>query len=75
VSIQSRPVKDIYAEAAALVAPFGPDAEWQYVLRQASELGDHGNEFGDNQALAEAIGVYRHALTVAPRGSRPLDWA
>jgi hypothetical protein len=29
-----------YAEAAGVVAPFGPDAEWQYVLRQASELND-----------------------------------
>jgi hypothetical protein len=45
-----------YAEAAALVAPFDPDAECQYVLRQASELNDHGDEFADNQALEEAIG-------------------
>jgi tetratricopeptide (TPR) repeat protein len=64
-----------YAEAAALVAPFGPDAEWQYVLRQASELYHYGNEFGDNHALVEAIDVYRRAMTLAPRRPRPLDWA
>jgi tetratricopeptide (TPR) repeat protein len=58
-----------------LVAHADSDAEWQYVLRQASELDDHGNEFGDNQALVEAIGVYRRALTLAPRGPQPLDWA
>jgi tetratricopeptide (TPR) repeat protein len=63
------------AEAAALVAPFDREAEWQYLLRQASELGDHGNEFGDNQALVEAIGVSRRALSLAPRPLRPLDWA
>jgi tetratricopeptide (TPR) repeat protein len=64
-----------YAEAVALIAPFERDAEWQYVLRQAGELQGHGNEFGDNQALLEAIGVYRRALTLAPRCLRPIDWA
>jgi hypothetical protein len=44
-----------------------PDAEWQYAMRQASELAHHGNEFGDNQALEEAIGAYRRALTIDPR--------
>ena len=59
----------------ALVAPFDRDAEWQYVLRQASELQAHGNEFGDNQALVEAIGVYRRALTLVSRERVPLEWA
>jgi tetratricopeptide (TPR) repeat protein len=64
-----------YAEAAALVAPFDRDGEWQYALGQASELSKLGDEFGNKQALEEAIGVYRRALTLAPRSQQPLDWA
>jgi tetratricopeptide (TPR) repeat protein len=64
-----------YAEAARLVAPFSSEAEWKYVLRQADEFSDYGNEFGDNQALMEAIAVYQQALTLVPSRSRPLDWA
>ncbi len=64
-----------YAEAAALVAPFERDSEFRYLLRQAGELVALGDEFGDNDALAEAIVVYRHALDCVPRATAPLDWA
>ncbi len=64
-----------YAEAAALVAPFDREAEWRYTLRQANELDDQGNEFGDNQALEEAIQLCRRALTLVSRERVPLDWA
>ena len=64
-----------YAEAATLVAPFDRDAAWQYVLQQADELQAHGNEFGDNQALVEAIGVYRGVLTLVSRERVPFEWA
>ena len=64
-----------YAEAAKLVGSFDRDAQWQYLLKQASMLYNHGNEFGDNEALLEAIDLYHSALTFAPRERVPLDWA
>jgi tetratricopeptide (TPR) repeat protein len=64
-----------YAEAARLVAPFDHYAEWQYILREAGELRDHGDEFGDNQALVRAIGLFGRALTLVPREHVPIDWA
>jgi tetratricopeptide (TPR) repeat protein len=64
-----------YAEAANLVEAFDRDARWQYLMKQAGALYHHGNEFGDNEALVEAIGVYRDALKERIRDRVPLDWA
>jgi tetratricopeptide (TPR) repeat protein len=64
-----------YAEAAALVARFDGEDEWYYLHQQASELSRCGDEFGDNQALKEAIGVYGRALALVSRERAPLDWA
>src|SRR5262249_18294235 len=64
-----------YAEAANLVGSFDRDAQWRYLLKQAGALYDHGNEFGDNEALLEAIGLNHSALRFAPRERVPLDWA
>ena len=61
-----------YAEAASLVAPFDRYAEWQYILTLARELYDHGNEFGDNEALMEAISVYRHRHLSPARACRSI---
>ena len=55
-----------YSAAAEIVAR-DPAAAWAYRLREASALNDHGNEFGDNQALRDAIAVYRAALLLTPR--------
>jgi tetratricopeptide (TPR) repeat protein len=64
-----------YAEAAALVARFDRKREWYFLTRQASELVDHGYEFGENQALTAAIAIYRRALALAPRTKLPARWA
>jgi hypothetical protein len=64
-----------YAEAADLVAPFGTEQQWRFLLAQAGELSKEGDEFGDNAALAEAIDVCRRCLALVPRAERPLDWA
>ena len=37
------------------------------------ELYSQGNEFGDNEALREAIAAYRAALATAPGSSEPFD--
>ena len=43
--------------------------------RQASELYRQGEEFGDNEALAEAININRLLLTLTRRSTRSLRWA
>jgi tetratricopeptide (TPR) repeat protein len=64
-----------YAEAAALVAPFDAYGEWRFLLRQADALLSQGDEFGDNDALAIAIDIYRHAADLISQADFPLDWA
>jgi tetratricopeptide (TPR) repeat protein len=64
-----------FAEAATLIAPFDTEQQWHFLLAQAGELYKQGEEFGDNDALAEAINVLRRCLVLAPRSERPLDWA
>jgi tetratricopeptide (TPR) repeat protein len=64
-----------YAEAAALVAPFDANGEWRFLLRQADALLSRGAEFGDNDALAIAIDIYRHAADLISQADFPLDWA
>ncbi|HEY8006064.1 MAG TPA: hypothetical protein VIE66_04505 [Methylocella sp.] len=62
-------------EAAALVAPFDSVMREGLLRRQASELYRQGEEFGDNEALAEAININRLLLTLTPRSTRSLRWA
>ena len=64
-----------YAEAAGLMAPIDQRMQWALMLTQAAELSSQGNEFGDRDALGQALTVYHMALAVAPRAERPLDWA
>jgi tetratricopeptide (TPR) repeat protein len=64
-----------YAEAASLVAPFDAERQWRFLVDQADELYRQGEEFGDNDALTDAIDVYRRCVALAPRPERPLDWA
>lgn len=61
------------AEAAALVAPFDSNDELAFLICEAFELYDLGRDFGDNNALAEAIALYKRALL--PRMTSPLDCA
>jgi tetratricopeptide (TPR) repeat protein len=70
-----RAAADKFAEAAALVTSFNRDVGWEYLVKQAHELYNHGAEFGENQSLLQAIGVYRSALTLVPRELVPLQWA
>src|SRR5580692_2006792 len=55
-----------YASAARLMETVDQRQEWQFLLAEADELYDQGNEFGDNQALMEAVAVYRNSLLLAP---------
>src|SRR5262249_29024663 len=56
----------------ALVAPFDAEDEWKFLTSQASELYLQGSEFGDNEALVEAIAIYKRAIA---HTTSPLSWA
>jgi hypothetical protein len=62
-----RAAAEKFAEAAALVTSLNRDVGWEYLVKQAHELYHQGDEFGENQSLLDAIGVYRFALTLVPR--------
>jgi tetratricopeptide (TPR) repeat protein len=63
-----------YAKAAEAAAS-DPAVAWRHTLDSAYALYAQGGEFGDNQALLDAIRVYRSALDMAPPARAPLDWA
>ena len=61
--------------AAALALPFDRHQAWVLMIDQASMLRLQGEEFGDNDALAGSIDLYRRALALVPRNEDPRDWA
>lgn len=63
-----------FCEAAALVH-FSPDEAAGYLEDQAESLMTHGEEFGDNEALREAIDVWRTVIRCWVREQVPLRWA
>jgi tetratricopeptide (TPR) repeat protein len=54
---------------------FDQRAAWGHMMDAAGVLWDHGSEFGENQALHDAIAAYRMVLDLAYRERVPLDWA
>ena len=46
-----------------------------FLVKEASALFMHGDEFGDNVALRLAIERQRHLITLHSRERTPLDWA
>jgi tetratricopeptide (TPR) repeat protein len=64
-----------YAEAASLVASFDAESRKKWLLAQAREFYDQGNEFGDNAAFADAVSLYRQCLDLASRARVPLQWS
>jgi tetratricopeptide (TPR) repeat protein len=75
LQLRYRDAADRYEEAERLVASFDADASFNYLCRRASALGQHGEEFGDNAALAEAISLWRRVVGLRSRVDLPLDWA
>jgi tetratricopeptide (TPR) repeat protein len=72
--LRYRDAAALLAEAADLSA-FDPATSWRHCLNHGDVLQDLGHEFGDNAALNDAIATYEKALTLAPRDTRPDDWA
>ena len=60
---------------AVEILPPSASVRWGYLMRCASALNKHGDEKGDNTALAQAIEVYQLALLERPREVEPADWA
>jgi hypothetical protein len=66
---------------AGLIVAFDRGAERRCMLRQGSELDDHGNEFGDNQALwRQSASIAAHCPSLhagcdrsTGRGRRPIS--
>ena len=70
-----RQAAEFYAKAAE-ATEFDAAASWDYILEAADALSDQGEEFGDNQALSEAIAMYRSLVDdPASRARAPIDWA
>jgi uncharacterized caspase-like protein len=62
------------AAAAKLVESWDKRLAWEYAFDQVANLLDQGRQFGEREALVEALAVNRRLLTLAPRSERPADW-
>lgn len=75
VQLDYRRAGRLYADAAA-TAGLSEPVQWRYQLQHALTLEDQGAEFMDNAALEAAIDLYEtRVLALAPRATRPDDWA
>jgi hypothetical protein len=63
-----------YAEAAALVAPFDGEEERELLNQQARELAKYGDEFGDRQAIVEAVAIHRRIAENTSRTDEIVGW-
>jgi tetratricopeptide (TPR) repeat protein len=70
-----RAAADDLADAAKLVMPFDRHEGLLLRTEQASALTSQGDEFGDNEALNESIGIYEAALALISRKDEAQDWA
>ncbi len=75
-SLEHRKAAQHFAEAAAIAEEAGDEPlQWIYELGRASAHVSYGANFGKNDALYEAIEIYRSSvLPLAPRGKRSNDW-
>ncbi len=65
----------LYEEAASLLPADDSAQRWFYLMSAGLRWTDEGGDFGDNQALLEAIRVYRMARVERSRKKAPDDWA
>ena len=70
-----REASEHFAAAARRVPSGDDDQALAYLDREADALYRQGHEFGDNDALVDAIGRYRALLGRRTRERMPLDWA
>jgi uncharacterized caspase-like protein len=64
-----------FAAAAGLASRWDQREAWRFTMKQADSLRDFGEEFGETDAIAEAVDTYHAGLKLVPRGSCADDWA
>ncbi|MBF0415047.1 MAG: tetratricopeptide repeat protein [Magnetococcales bacterium] len=64
-----------FAHAADALPPSREEQKSAYKEEEANAWYQQGDEFGDNEALKNAIQVYTRLLEMHPRERFPLDWA
>ena len=65
----------LYAKAASTVPRTYLAERGRYLAKEAFALHQEGSERGNNTSLHEALAVCTEALSLTPRGERPLEWA
>jgi hypothetical protein len=70
-----RQAAEHYGEAARIATVADTLKAREYLRLQANTLVTLGEEFGDNSALREAIGLLQAVLAVGDPARDPLDWA
>ncbi len=74
LQLRYREAAVFYTQAAEAVS-FDAAEAWRHTLEAASAFHAQGEEFGDNEALSDAIRLYQSASGLVPRERVPLDWA
>ncbi|MGD8615702.1 MAG: tetratricopeptide repeat protein [Gammaproteobacteria bacterium] len=70
-----RRAAELYAQAAGTPG-LTVAAQWWFQYARAGVLEELGREYGDNEALGEAVDLYEErVLPLAPRHERPDDWS
>lgn len=70
-----REAAGLFRQAADYAPPGHSDVRAKYQDREADALYREGDERGDNDALAQAIGIWHTVLQYRTRERAPLDWA
>ena len=74
-NLDHRGAAELYSDAAS-VPGLSHEQQWRWHTRQAEILRDLGEHYGDNEALVEAIDLYRNTvLALVQRGQNPDDRA
>jgi tetratricopeptide (TPR) repeat protein len=63
-----------FEEAARLMEGFDERKKWDFLLSQAGSLAQKGQDFADNDALSQAIDIYKSALTEADGDRAEINW-
>jgi hypothetical protein len=70
-----REAAQLYADAARIIAPIDTEMARTYRIKGASSLRSLGLEFGENDALTEAIDQFKSLLSECDRAREPFEWA
>jgi tetratricopeptide (TPR) repeat protein len=75
LTLHYRAAEEDLADAVKLAMPYDRHGAWWLMTKQAGALLSQGDEFGDNTALTESIGIYQGSLALVSRTDETQDWA